>query len=71
WWWVSRTLVVMAVRNHCTGSGFKDPATTAHSCGLTYPTGVGSERHLCGLGDAGQMTADCCHQGLHEAEQQA
>ena len=55
---MSRTLVVMAVRNHCTGSGFEGSVDTAHSCGLTHPTGVGLEGHRSGRGDELETNTD-------------
>ncbi len=42
-------MVVMAIRNHCTGSGFEALVGTAHSCGMTHPTAVALAPHTCGM----------------------
>ena len=54
-WWVSRTLVVMAIRNHCTRSGFEPLSDTAHSCGHTHPTSAASAPHTCGMAEGVPM----------------
>jgi hypothetical protein len=41
--------VVMAIRNHCTGSGFEALVGTAHRCGITSATAVGSMGHRCDM----------------------
>ncbi|NDD45064.1 MAG: hypothetical protein EBZ24_06490 [Synechococcaceae bacterium WB9_4xB_025] len=39
----------MAIRNHCTGSGFEALVGTAHRCGISCATAVGVMGHRCGI----------------------